>query len=435
MRDRKVFFVFSLMSGVAAGATGCSNGGQQRVPGAVDTAPAPAPPPPIVQAVVTPQERQLYLDAARTSWNFVNRITEPSTGLARAHAKYSYVTLWDIAGVIAANYAAHELAFIDDATYDSHIQRILATLSTVDLYDKTAFNRIYDAKTGRMVDNGGKISNVGAGWSSVDIGRLLVWLRIVSAKQPKYLPLATQIVQRLNMSKVLDDGYLRGLQVDPKTGKRETFTEDEIGYQQYALSGFSMWGARVNPAGLDVRKNVAAINVLGVRLLITSPGNDRVMSEPFIMMGMETGFRTADIARQAAQVLAAQTARYQQTRIVTAVTEDALPDPPYYFYYYSVYHRGRSFVVESLDDKAVERPRWVSSKAAFGWNAVLPNAYTQLVLRTVRPAATTDGWGSGVYEDTLQPTGVPSLNTAALIMESALYKTRGRPIFSTRSSS
>jgi hypothetical protein len=426
MRSRNFSFVFSLMMGVLAGTSACSNGGQQPVPGAVDT--APALPPPIAQVVVTPQERQLYLDAARTSWNLVNRITEPSTGLARAHARYAYVTLWDIAGVIAANYTAHELAFIDDATYDRHIQRILATLSSVDLYDKTAFNRIYDAQTGRMVDNAGKISNVGAGWSSVDIGRLLVWLRIVSVKQPKYLPLATQVVRRLNMSKVLDDGFLQGLQVDPKTGKKETFTEDEIGYQQYALSGFSMWGARVNPDGLDVRRNVAAVNVMGVRLLISSPGNDRVMSEPFIMIGMETGFRTADIARQATQVLAAQTARYQQMKIVTAVTEDALPDPPYYFYYYSVYHRGNPFVVESLDDKIVQNPRWVSAKAAFGWNAVLPNAYTQLLVRTVRPAGTPDGWGSGVYEDTLRPTGVPSLNTAALIMESALYKTRGRPI-------
>jgi len=426
MRSRNFFFVFSLMMGVLAGTSACSNGGQQPVPGAVDT--APALPPPIAQVVVTPQERQLYLDAARTSWNLVNRITEPSTGLARAHARYAYVTLWDIAGVIAANYTAHELAFIDDATYDRHIQRILATLSSVDLYDKTAFNRIYDAQTGRMVDNAGKISNVGAGWSSVDIGRLLVWLRVVSVNQPKSLPLATQVVRRLNMSKVLDDGFLQGLQVDPKTGKKETFTEDEIGYQQYALSGFSMWGARVNPDGLDVRRNVAAVNVMGVRLLISSPGNDRVMSEPFIMIGMETGFRTADIARQATQVLAAQTARYQQMKIVTAVTEDALPDPPYYFYYYSVYHRGNPFVVESLDDKIVQNPRWVSAKAAFGWNAVLPNAYTQLLVRTVRPAGTPDGWGSGVYEDTLRPTGVPSLNTAALIMESALYKTRGRPI-------
>ncbi|MDB4870640.1 MAG: hypothetical protein JWL97_1644, partial [Gemmatimonadales bacterium] len=199
MRFRKFSFSFFLTVGAVAAIGACSNGGQQPMPGAIDTAPA-AVPPPVAPVVVTPQERQLYLDAARTSWNLVSRITEPSTGLARAHARYSYVTLWDIAGVIAANYTAHELAFIDDATYDAHIQRILATLTSVDLFDRTAFNRIYDAKTGRMVDNAGKISNVGAGWSSVDIGRLLVWLRIVSTKQPKYLPLATQVVRRLNMS-------------------------------------------------------------------------------------------------------------------------------------------------------------------------------------------------------------------------------------------
>jgi len=278
-----------------------------------------------------------------------------------------------------------------------------------------------------MVDNASKISNIGAGWSSVDIGRLLVWLRILAVKQPQYAPLASQVARRLDMSKVLSGGYLQGLQVDPKTGKRQTFTEDEIGYQQYALSGFAMWGARVNSAGLDVRSNVAVVNVLGVRLLVTSPGNDRVMSEPFIMLGLETGYRSPDLARQAAQVLAAQAARYQRTGIMTAVTEDALPDPPDYFYYYSVYHHGKTFVVENAADVIVDRPRWVSSKAAFGWNAVLPNAYTQLLLKTVQPAGTPNGWGSGVYEQTYKPTGAPSLNTAALIMESALYSIRLLP--------
>jgi hypothetical protein len=429
MRFTKNLPVFLLVIGPVAGISACSIG--QVVPGDINTAAQPAEPPvqpPAVAADFAPQERQLYLDAARTSWNLVNRITEPSTGLARAHAKYAYVTLWDIAGVIAANYTAHELGFINDATYDSHIQRILSTLSTIDLFDRAAFNRIYDSQTGRMVDNAGKISPIGAGWSSVDVGRLLIWLRILAVKQPKYAPLATQIVRRLDMRQLLDGGSLRGLSVDPKTGKRQTFVENEIGYQQYALSGFSMWGVKVDGDGLDVRSDVAPVNVFGVRLLVTSPGNDRVMSEPFIMLGMETGFRSPDLARQAGQVLAAQAARYQKTGVITAVTEDAMPDPPYYFYYYSVYHRGKPFVVESLDDKVMDRPRWVSSKAAFGWNAVLPNAYTRLLLRTVRPGGTPNGWGSGVYEDTLQPTGVPSLNTAALIMESALYKTRGRPI-------
>ena len=384
------------------------------------------------QAVpLSPEERQLYLDAARSSWNFVNSITEPSTGLARAHARYSFVTLWDVAGVIAANYVAHELGFINDATYDSHIGRILATLSTVDLFQNTAFNRIYDAKTGRMVDNGSpaRISNIGAGYSSVDIGRLLIWLRAISLKQPKYAAQATQIVRRIDFRKVLDDGRLHAVDISPNGRSRDEFEEQEIGYQQYALSGFAMWGGRVDRDGLDVQRDVAKIKIEGVQLLTNNTGNDRVMSEPFIMIGLETGFRSPQLARQAAQVLAAQQARYQKTGIVTAVTEDALPDPPYYFYYYSVWHNDRPFVVEGPGkNKEVSRPRWVSSKAAFGWNAILPSQYTQLLLRTVRPAATPNGWGAGVYEGTQRPTGIPSLNTAAIIMESALYRIRGRPI-------
>lgn len=371
------------------------------------------------------------MDAARSSWNFVNSITEPSTGLARAHARYSFVTLWDIAGVIAANYSARELGFINDATYDSHITRILATLSTVDLFENTAFNRIYDAKTGRMVDNGSpaKISNIGAGYSSVDIGRLLIWLRIVSIRDPKYAAQATQIVRRLNFRKILDDGRLHAVDVSPNGRSRDDFLEQEIGYQQYALSGFAMWGGRVDRDGLDVQRDVAKIKIYDVQLLTNNSGNDRVMSEPFIMIGMETGFRSPQLARQAGQVLAAQQARYQKTGVVTAVTEDAMPDPPYYFYYYSLWHNDRPFIVEGPGkNKEVARPRWVSSKAAFGWDAVFPSAYTQLLLRTVAPARTANGWSGGVYEGTQRSTGIPSLNTAAIIMESALFRIRGRPL-------
>jgi hypothetical protein len=392
---------------------------------------AKAPTAQAAQAPLTPQDRQLYMDAARSSWNLVNSITEPSTGLARAHARYSFVTLWDVAGVIAANYVAHELGFIDDATYDAHITRILATLSTVDLFENTAFNRIYDAKTGRMVDNGSpaKISNIGAGYSSVDHGRLLIWLHIIASHQPKYAAQATQIVRRLNFRKILDDGRLQAVDVSPNGRSRDAFAEQEIGYQQYALSGFAMWGGRVDGDGLDVQRDVAKIKIYDVPLLTNNSGNDRVMSEPFIMIGIETGFRSPQLARQAAQVLAAQQARYQKTGIVTAVTEDAMPDPPYYFYYYSLWHNDRPFVVEGPGkDKEVSRPRWVSSKAAFGWSAVFPNPYTQLLLRTVQPAHTTMGYGAGVYEGTQRAAGVPSLNTAAIIMESALFRIRGRPL-------
>jgi hypothetical protein len=418
MRSKTLVVTIGLALGAVATSSACSKAQQPPAQNAAQT------------VVVTPEERQQFLNAARTSWNFVNSIYQPTTGFAKAHRTYDYVTLWDFAGAMAAHYVARDLGFIDNATYDARISRALATLSTVDLFDRVAFNRIYDSKTGRMVDNGGKISNVGAGWSSTDIGRLLIWLRIVSNRDPKYAPIAAQIVRRLDMNRILTNGYLSGVDVNAKTGQRKQFVETEMGYQQYAASGFAMWGARVAKEALDIRANAKAVNVMGVRMLVDSRGNDRVMSEPYIMLGLELGYRSPELRQQAQRVLDAQMARHQRTGIVTAVTEDAMPDPPYYFYYYSVYHNGQPFTVEGPgDDLVVDKPRWISSKAAFGWQAVLPNAYTQLVMRTIQPAQTPIGWGSGVYEGTYKPTGVPSLNTAALIMESALFKLKGTPIF------
>src|SRR3982751_2700823 len=154
--------------------------------------PAPSPP-----AAAAPQtgattgtnlvdERELYLNAARTAWSFVNRNYQPSTGLARAHDTYQYVTLWDVASALAATYCAHELGLLNDAIYNQRIQRALGTISTMDLFDGAAFNKSYDSKTGKMIDRSQRISARGYGWSVTDIGRLLTWLRIIAINQPQY---------------------------------------------------------------------------------------------------------------------------------------------------------------------------------------------------------------------------------------------------------
>ncbi|MDQ6771106.1 MAG: DUF3131 domain-containing protein, partial [Gemmatimonadota bacterium] len=162
-------------------------------------------------------------------------------------------------------------------------------------------------------------------------------------------------------------------------------------------------------------------------------GDERITSEPYIMMGMETGWYSPELREQAWRVLAAQEARYKTTGTLTMVSEDALPDPPYYFYYYDVYRQGRPFAVDGPGGTGyVESPRWISSKAAFAWHALLPSPYTLRVLQAVQPSAIPGrGWGAGVYEATLRPTGDANLNTAALILEAAVYNLRGHPFLAT----
>lgn len=284
-----------------------------------------------------------------------------------------------------------------------------------------------------MIDRAQRISSRGIGWSVTDIGRLLIWLRIVAVNQPQFAPLATAIVKRLDMSRLIKDGYLYGEDIDPRSGSIRAYPEGRIGYEQYAASGFALWGYRADKA-LDGRLNALPVDVLGVSVVADKRGDERITSEPYIMMGMETGWYSPELRLQAWRVLAAQEARYRATGILTMVSEDALPDPPHYFYYYDVYRQGRSFVVDAPSSRGfVNSPRWISSKAAFAWHALLPSPYTLAVLQAVLPSAIAGrGWGAGVYEGSLRPTGDASLNTAALILEAAVYNLRGHPFLAAR---
>ena len=372
-----------------------------------------------------PTEDQLFTKAARTAWAFVENNTQPNTGLAQAHYTFQYVTTWDIASQLAATYAAHELGIIDDASYDGRIRKILGTLGSVALFEGSAFNRFYDARTGQMVSRDYKISTTGFGWSDTDQGRLLTWLHILAVKQPQYSSLVTTVVNRLNYSRLIANGTLQGFDV-AANGTRNAYAETGLGYEQYAAGGFALWGHRATNS-LNPTANATTVDVLGVPVYVDKRGVARATSEPYMLMGMETGWWAQALKDQAWQLLKVQQARFDQSGAITMATEDALPDPPYYFYYYSIYHSGKSFVVEGPGmGSVVEKPRWVSAKAAFAWRAIFPTDYTLKAFNAVQPAAIEGkGWGAGVYEDSLLPTGEASLNTAGVILEAALYHKLG----------
>jgi hypothetical protein len=367
----------------------------------------------------------VFLAAARAAWTYVENNTNAATGLAGATETFKNATTWDIASQIGATYSAHELGIIDDATYDGRIKKILATLTTMPLFEGAAFNRFYDVATAKMVGRDFTPSNSGFGWSTTDIGRLLIWLRVLAVNQPQYSAQATAIVNRLDFSKIISGGNLQGVDVN-SSGTRIQYAETGLGYEQYAAGGFALWGKRASNS-LNPTANARTTTVLGVTVWVDASGNARLLSEPYIMMGLETGFWASALRDQAQAVLKAQQARYDQQGIITIATEDAMPEDPYKFYYYSVYHSGKTFVVEGPPyGSVVSNPRWVSSKATFAWHVLFPSAYTQKAFDAVQAAVMPGhGWGAGVYEGSLRPTGWPSLNTAGIILEAAAYKKRG----------
>jgi hypothetical protein len=371
-------------------------------------------------------DRHLFDEAARSAWAYVARHYEPATGLVDATEGYAYATVWDIGSGIAALYAGHALALLDDTEYDVRMRRVLATLRTMGLVDRAAFNKVYSTRTATMSDRDGQPSTRGYGWSTIDGGRLLVWLKIVAATQAEYAADAAAIVQRLDFTRLVSDGYMWGQDFDAARTPRR-YQEGQIGYEQYAARGFAAWGANVDRA-LGLEENGLPITIMGRMLYADARGRDRLTSDPVVLMGLELGW-DPPMERLARNLLAVQEARYRQTGRVTIVAEDSISRPPHFFYYYSAYTHRQAFGVDvQTPGVFVDEPRWVSAKAAYAWHALLPGPYTRLAIQTVAPARTAAGWGAGVFEGTSTSTGTLNINTAAVILTAALVERRGRPL-------
>jgi hypothetical protein len=384
--------------------------------------PAPARPSPH-------PDRAFLLEAARGAWTYAAAEYQPNTGLINSVAGYPYATVWDIASGLAAIHCAGELGIIPASAADARLRRALGTLETLRLFDGIAPNKNYSTATGAIAgrDDREPPTQRGYGWSATDIGRLLVWLKIIAVQRPEHAALVQRIVARMDLAQIVRDGYLQGREVSP-AGELLRYQEGRLGYEQYAAYGFALWGHRAE-AALRLRENAVPIQVLGIPLLADRRGDDFLTSEPFILAGLELGWNR-EMRDLATGVLRAQEERHRRTGQPTFVSEDAIPRAPFYFYYYAVSYRGQPFVVGAQGTNAIfDEPRWISAKAAFAWHALLPSAYTRLGADAVAPArSAAKGWSSGVYETSRAPTGSENVNTAAVILQAALYGASGRPL-------
>ena len=370
------------------------------------------------------QQRQLD-DAAEIAWRYVSKNYIPATGLVAAVPNYDYATIWDIASSLAAIYCAGELNLIDRREADARLIRAMQTLSAYSLYQDTAFNKVYSVTSGNMVDRSERRSERGYGWSTTDLGRLLIWLRILGTARESLSKPAEAVAQRLVYANLVGAGYLWGEDLDPR-GQRRRYQEGQLGYEQYAARGFALWGHKADKA-LDFELNALPITIMGHEVAADLRQRDRLTSDPFVLSGLELGWgpREAPLARA---VLAIQEERFKRTGIVTMVGEDALSEAPHYFFYYGVFANNRAFGLDVQAPGAfVDRPRWISTKAAFGWHALAPSAYTRRAVQAIAPAGGPNGWASGVYERG-GSTNVPNINTAAVVLEAALFERLGRPL-------
>ena len=235
----------------------------------------------------------VFDSAAVLAWQHFERLWIPRSGLAKATFDYDKLTAWDIGSVLGALYSARVLGFIDDAEYHRRMCLTLETLEQIPLFQNAVFHKLYDANSGSMVGRDGRQSEGGYGWSATDLGRILIWLRIV-ASDTNHAELAARIANRVNFGRVVADGYIHGEEITP-SGRTRRFQEGRIGYEQYAARGFALWGQQVAPA-LNINTHAAPLSVFDIPLLKDTRGLDRLTSEPFVLLGLEIGWSPDEAA-------------------------------------------------------------------------------------------------------------------------------------------
>ncbi len=372
---------------------------------------------------------------ARTAWQYFQANYQPETGFANSTGGYPSGTLWDLGNYLMALNSARWLNIIPQAEFDQKMNKFLAGIGKIELFDGALPNKVYNAKTAQMVDYGNKPTLRGIGWSALDIGRMLAAFHVIRTCHPQYNDWIKGTLAKWQLAKSVKDDQLYGAMVKPD-GKTMLVQEGRLGYEEYAVRGYELWGFKA-PKALSFQP-FKFVDIYGIKIPVdtrdfqTTNANNYVVSESYILDGLEFGLQ-GEIGDYAARVLEAQKRRFQDTKQLTAVSEDNLDKAPY-FIYNTVYSNGVPWAAITDENKPIPEFRSISTKAAFGWRYLYPNSeYAKQIFDAVKDLKDpkNNGFYAGLYEASKQPNTSLTGNTNGLILEILYYKARGnRPLIS-----
>ena len=388
------------------------------------------------------QRRPLALEAesqqlAHHAWRYfeVNRLPN---GLVSSAEKFPATTMWDVASQLAGMTAARELGFLSATEFDLWLGQALSTLGKLPLYRNELPNKAYNAITLEPISYGKLDQRHEIGFSALDLGRLALWLDFIAVRYPHHADASRAVTARWRTQRLVHRGYLMG--VDTRSGRERWLQEGRLGYEQYAAYGFSKLGIVAKNAQ-NSYLHYRPVGVMGIPVAsdnrTTHP--NYVTSEPYVLDGIETGFRALPV-QFAQRLLQVQQRRYRATGEFSAWSEDNLDRWPWFVYNCTV--SGVSAwqtIVPSRQNnpnfaggRKKKRPfhdtdvRVSSTKTAVSWYSLFPNPYTRQNYQNLRWLADPDkGVFGGVYEETQEINRSLTLNTNSQILEALFYRTIG----------
>ncbi len=377
---------------------------------------------------------------AKIAWKYFENNVSETTGLVNSLDAYPSASMWHLADYLAALMAAREFDFVNAKEFDTRLSTVLKFLNEMPLFFNRLPNKLYHTEHGGMIDYANQPAE--QGWSALDIGRLLIWLKLIAARYPEYSEYIDRAVLRWNFCDVIDrcGTMYAGARIQDKV---ELFQEGRLGYEEYAATGFQLWGFNTRDASDFEPKAQTVIHGVEIpydaRDARTTGTYSPVLSGPYIYHGLEfawdevydrrrfgrepTNTLMADMAQRVYDV---QEARYINKRIFTARTDHNLAQAPY-FLYDSIFSDGYAWNSIADNGEAYPQLALVATRAAFGMWALWDTEYTDRLMLVVKDLCDPEkGWFEGRYENSGGHDETFTASTNALILESLLYKRFGK---------
>ncbi len=378
---------------------------------------------------------------ARMAWRYFENNVQEETGLANAVNDYPSVTLWDTASYMGGMVAAYELCIIDRNEFSHRMIRLLATLNALDFFRGEVPNKVYNTLTAAKVDYANQPGEIG--FSALDLGRLLIWLRIVKERYPMFASAIDQSILRWSFCNMIDErGMMFGATVLPN-GETLYVQEGRLGYEEYAAKGFQLWGFNTDLA--SQAEPYDWVRTYGVDIpfdrrdprLLTA--HNYVVTESYVLDALEFNWdrandhstdhlhhsdpRSRDFAER---IYAAQRARYEATGILTARTEHQLAVPPY-FVYDTIYTDGYAWNTITEDGQHVPEHAAIALKGALGLWAVWEDDYTDRLFAAIKDLYNPEkGFYEGLYENGSGVIETYTSNNNGIMLATLLHKTQGK---------
>lgn len=365
---------------------------------------------------------------AKVAWQYFRSARNGATGLVETSAGGGFSTTATIGDQLAAAICARRLGAIDAREFDATVSPLLVFLHAAPLARGQLPGRFYACDSGRLMDP--PAADRDPGWSGVQLGRLLLWLKALALSYPQYAHSVAGLIERWQICAAID-GQGQIMQGLPGSATLEIAPDQIAGYGVYAAQGYRAWGFQAAD-NLPPRSDYS-ITVEGADYPIAGPGSPvpPLHVVPYALLGMELGWNapdgvTLDAQRSMAEKLfVAQERRQARTGIVTARADFRRSSAPYALTG-TVIGGGTPWATLAEDGASHPGFALISTKAAFAMWALSAPTAQEAMSATATLFDSDTGWLEGRYEASAGYEWTRTASTNAIVLEALLHRELGR---------